>query len=98
MYVLLAKAEGTDPADPTLEVYTDEVFGSVGAAETAARDAWADGEVVLVGEVKAVDWDPPTCAHMTYAGSRHVDPEPPEYCENQTVPGTEYCSDHVDAE
>ncbi len=34
------------------------------------------------------------CAFQTYPGRRHLDPEPPEYCDEPVVCGTEYCPLH----
>lgn len=36
------------------------------------------------------------CVHLIHPGSRYVDPEPPEYCDEPTVDGTEYCEKHLD--
>ena len=91
-HILLTKNEAKDELEP----YGDEIYDSFDEAQSEAQDAWADGEAVLVAELKEVSWDPPTCAAQTYAGSRHVDPEPPEYCENVTVLGSEYCVEHED--
>lgn len=92
MYVLLKKSDDSTASD--LESYSDEVYGTFEGAEAAAQNAWLDGELVLVGKIELVDWDPPICTAQTYAGSRHVDPEPPEYCEEVAVLGSELCAGH----
>lgn len=38
--------------------------------------------------------DPVPCEHLT-AGSWHVDPEPPETCDRDALPGRDYCTEHA---
>ena len=35
-----------------------------------------------------------SCNYLIYAGSRYVDPEPPEYCDNDALEGEEFCEEH----
>ena len=36
------------------------------------------------------------CSYEIYAGERYGDaPTPPEFCENEVVPGEEYCAQHL---
>lgn len=92
-YVLLKK---TSLAEPEVELYDGDLYFTFEAAEAVAQNAWLDGDELIVGEVKEVSWDPPQCSAMVYAGSRYVDPEPPEYCDEPAVLGTEYCTRHSD--
>lgn len=36
------------------------------------------------------------CAYVTHRGSRYVDPEPDEHCDNDAEPDEEFCSLHLD--
>jgi hypothetical protein len=36
------------------------------------------------------------CQAEIYGGSRFIDPEPPETCENDALEGSDYCEEHAD--
>lgn len=93
-YVLLQKGLGGGP----VEVYDESIYVELANAQSVAQDAWFEGEELLVCQVEEVSWDPPPCAAVTSAGSRHIDPEPPEYCEEPAVLGSEYCAIHFEEE
>lgn len=88
-YVLLQKVE-----DGPLQAFSEDVYDTFDEAQTVAQKAWAEGDELIVGELKLdSDWEKPMCAAQTFGGSLY---EPPEYCENETVLGSEYCSQHCD--
>jgi|GEM_PF-6901582 len=35
------------------------------------------------------------CAYLVHPGSYHVDPEPPEYCDEDAIDGSDYCLAHA---
>ncbi len=35
-----------------------------------------------------------TCMHIMFPGSRYIDPEPPEYCDEPAIEGSEFCEIH----
>lgn len=39
---------------------------------------------------------PPTCDAVIYAGSRFIDPEPPEVCGEPCDPGEHLCPAHLE--
>lgn len=80
--------------DGLLETYSEQVYETYDEAQTAAQKAWADGDEVLIGELKLdATWEKPMCAAQTYAQTLET---PAEYCENETELGSEYCSGHCD--
>lgn len=54
---------------------------------------WDDGEREVV-DVADLLTDPGRCEHVLHHGSRYRDPEPPETCDEPTVPGETRCPDH----
>lgn len=44
------------------------------------------------------DLPPETCSHIVFPGSWHIDPEPPEYCDEPVVDGFTVCEMHLEDE
>lgn len=50
-----------------------------------------EADVLVTDEPGIPSYDPPTCAHQTYAETLET---PAEYCENLAEPGSQYCDEH----
>ena len=42
--------------------------------------------------------DPIYCPAQTFAGHYYIDPEPPEWCENEVENEGDYCPEHEEQE
>lgn len=75
---------------------TSHRLGKVWAADRSNRRVivvWEDGAREAV-EVDDLLTQPGWCSYVLDPGSRYRDPEPPETCPEDTVPGEEYCPEH----
>ena len=89
-YVLLEKI--TTNGVTEMQTFSEDVFELYSAAEAEAQSEWAKGTELIIGELKLdAEWEKPYCSAQTFGGT-HL--EPPEYCENYTVRGSEHCSRH----